>query len=230
VGDTAYRAGDRIMALAPGAGGEVLTSECGTVAAVDLHAAQLVVRMDDDGRLQRLAGVHLDAAHLAHGYALTVHRSQGATVERAHALEDGGGRELAYVKMSRAKEASTVYAVADSLDQAVEDLGWSWARSRRIGWAIDAGTPEPGPRSPEPAADIEPALSASLRHARLVAEREALAAVVPDDVARDYGDAQVRVRNLVQERQLAELDRGEGEGMWRDTPVGEAAVALRHAQ
>jgi hypothetical protein len=67
-----------------------------------------------------------------------------------------------------------------------------------------------------------------LRHARLVAEREALAAVVPDDVAGDYDDAQVSLRRL--ERQLAKLDRGEGEGVWRDTPVGEAAVALRHAQ
>jgi conjugative relaxase-like TrwC/TraI family protein len=228
VGDTAYRAGDRIVALAPGAGGEVVTSECGTVAAVDLHGGALVARMDDDGRLQRLAGVDLDAEHLAHGYALTVHRSQGATVERAHALEDGGGRELAYVKMSRAKQASTVYAVADSLDQAVEHLGWRWARSRRIGWAIDAGTPAPGARHPQPAADNERALSASLRRARLVAERDALAAVVPDDVARDYDDAQVRVRRL--ERQLAELDRGEGERLWRDTPVGEAAVALRSAQ
>jgi hypothetical protein len=39
---------------------------------------------------------------------------------RAHALEDGdgGGPELAYVKMSRAKEGSTLYAVADSLEQA----------------------------------------------------------------------------------------------------------------
>ncbi len=228
VGERSYRAGDRIVALAAGAGGEVVTSECGTVAAVDLHGGQLVARMDDDGRLQRLAGVDLDADHLAHGYALTVHRSQGATVERAHAFEDGGGRELAYVKMSRAKQASTVYAVADSLDQAAEDLGWSWAQSRRIGWAIDSGTPAPGARAPEPAADIERAISASLRHARLVAEREALAAVVPVDVGRDYGDAQVRVRRL--ERQLADLDRGEGEGVWRDTPVGEAAVALRHAQ
>jgi hypothetical protein len=228
VGERSYRVGDRIVALAPGASGEVVTSECGTVMAVDLHGGALVARMDDDGRLQRFGGQDLDADHLAHGYALTVHRSQGATVERAHALEDGGGRELAYVKMSRAKETSTVYAVADSLDQAVEDLRWRWAQSRRIGWAIDTGTPAPGARAPEPAADIEQSMSASLRHARLVAERDALAAVVPDDVARDYDDAQVRVRQL--ERQLAELDRGEGERMWRDTPVGEAAVALRHAQ
>ncbi len=132
------------------------------------------------------------------------------------------------MKMSRAKQASTLYAVADSLDQAVEDLRWRWAQSRRIGWAIDAGTPAPGAGARERAADIEQSISASLRHARLVTEREALAAVVPDDVARDYDDAQVPVRHL--ERQLAELDPGEGERMWRDTPVGEAAVALRHAE
>ncbi len=228
VGEHAYRAGDRVVALASGAAGEVVTSECGTVAAVDLHGGALVARMDDDGRLQRFAGVDLDAEHLGHGYALTVHRSQGATVERAHALEDGGGRELAYVKMSRARQASTLYALADSLDQAVEDLRWRWAQSRRIGWAIDAGTPAPGAGAREPAADIERSISARLRLARLVAEREALAAVVPDDVARNYDDAQATVRRL--ERQLAELDEGEGEGLWRDTPVGKAAVALRHAQ
>ena len=53
-------------------------------------------------------------------------------MERAHALEDGGGRELAYVKMSRAKERSTVYVVADSLDQAVEDLRREWGTDRRL--------------------------------------------------------------------------------------------------
>ncbi|MBW3549018.1 MAG: AAA family ATPase, partial [Actinobacteria bacterium] len=179
VGDAVYQAGDRIVALAPGAHGEVVTSECGTVRAVDVARRELVATMDDDGRTQRLAGVDLDAAHLAHGYALTVHRAQGATVERAHTLEDGGGRELAYVKMSRAKERSTVYAVADSLDQAVEDLRWSWAQSRRIAWAIDSGTPILHGDAPAPSPGRTPDLAASVRHARLVAEREALAAAIP---------------------------------------------------
>jgi hypothetical protein len=66
-------------------------------------------------------------------------------VQRAHALEDGGGRELAYVKMSRAKERSTVYVAADSVEQAADDLRGSWAQARRVGWAIDQGTPAPGP-------------------------------------------------------------------------------------
>ncbi len=226
VGDTVYRAGDRIVALAPGAHGEVVTSECATVRAVDVARHELVATMDDDGRTQRLAEVDLDAAHLAHGYALTVHRAQGATVERAHALEDGGGRELAYVKMSRAKERSTVYAVADSLDQAVEDLRWSWAQSRRIAWAIDSGTPVPHGDAPPPP-ERTPEVAASVRHARLVAERAALAAAIPADPGLAYPQAEARVRGLRQE--LAELDRAEGRGLWHHTPVGDAAMAWSQA-
>ncbi|MDQ6837619.1 MAG: helicase C-terminal domain-containing protein [Actinomycetota bacterium] len=82
------------------------------------------------------------------GYAVTVHRSQGATVGRAHVFEDGDGRELAYVKMSRAREKTTLHVVADSTEQAIEDLSRSWSQSRRIGWAIDRGTP--CPRRPQP--------------------------------------------------------------------------------
>jgi hypothetical protein len=220
VGGTAYRAGDRVVTLAPGAGGEIVTSECGTVLAVDVSRRELAATMDD-GRIQRFGPDELDAAHLAHAYAITVHRSQGATVARAHVYEDGGGRELAYVKMSRARERSTVHIVADSVEQAVEDLGRVWSPSRRIGWAIDRGTPAPG-IGPEAVPDV-PAVSASLRHARLVAEREAVAAVVPSDPSSAY----YRTRNTVDhlQRQLADLDKAEGWGEWRGTTLGEAASA-----
>ena len=226
VGTTAYRAGDRIVTLAPGASGEIVTSERGTVEAVDLKHNELGATMDD-GRFQRFAGDDLDAEHLAHGYAVTVHRSQGSTVQRAHALEDGGGRELAYVKMSRAKQRSTVYVVADSLDQAAEDLERSWSQSRRIGWAIDAGTPAPGfevPRSPHRQAT---AIPASVRHARLVAEREAVAAVVPTDPGFEYPKLQNRVRSM--EAALEDLEKADGTSAWRDTPVGDTAIAWQQA-
>jgi hypothetical protein len=189
VGAGDYRAGDRIVTLAPGAGGEIVTSETGTVLAVDVACRELAATMDD-GRLQRFAGEDLDAGHLAHAYALTVHRAQGATVARAHALEDGGGRELAYVKMSRAKESSTVYVVADDVAQAVDDLRWAWSQSKRIGWAIDQGVPD---HTRRPGRERE-AVSASLRHARLVAEREALASIIPQDPGFAFRRAEGRVR------------------------------------
>jgi hypothetical protein len=50
----------------------------------------------------------IGADRLAYGYAITAHRAQGTTVEVAHVLDDGGGRELAYVAMSRARNASHV--------------------------------------------------------------------------------------------------------------------------
>ena len=49
-GGARYAAGDRIVTLAPGARGEVVTSERGVVVAVDLERQTLVARMDDGRR------------------------------------------------------------------------------------------------------------------------------------------------------------------------------------
>ena len=98
-----------------------MTSERGTVTAVDPDRRQLMARMDD-GRDQLFAAEDMTADRLDYGYATTVHRAQGATVDVAHRFHDGGGRELAYVAMSRARHHTTVHVVADDLDQAVEDL------------------------------------------------------------------------------------------------------------
>ena len=42
---------------------------------------------------------------------MTVHRTQGATVDVAHALEDGGGRELAYVTDCNAVPPAVIEAI-----------------------------------------------------------------------------------------------------------------------
>jgi len=71
-------------------------------------------------------------------------------------------------------------------------------------------------------------VSASLRHARLVAERASVAAAIPTDP----GDAAYyRARSAVErmERRLRDLDKAEGWGEWKGTPVGEAAIAWRNA-
>ena len=114
----------------------------------------------DDGRDQLFAAEDMTADRLDYGYATTVHRAQGATVDIAHRFHDGGGRELAYVAMSRARQQATVHVVADDVDQAVEDLQRDWAHERRPRWAIDTGTPETNAlraeRSPDVAADLRP--------------------------------------------------------------------------
>ncbi len=68
-----------------------MTSEQLTI--VDLDECRLDARTAG-GRLVTITGDGLDRAHLDYGYAVTVHRSQGASHDRAHVLSAGGGREL----------------------------------------------------------------------------------------------------------------------------------------
>jgi hypothetical protein len=67
------------------------------------------------------------------------------TTGTCHHLADGGGRELAYVAMSRARTSTTVHVIADDINQAAEDLSREWGHDTRSRWAIDTGTPGPAP-------------------------------------------------------------------------------------
>ena len=175
-----YQAGDRVVTLAPSAHGQLVTSQRGRVTAVDPEAGTLTVSIDDGGT-HTLGRDETGPDRLAHGYATTVHRSQGATFGSAHLFADGGGRELGYVGMSRARHSSIVHVVADDIGQAVEDLSWDWSRERRQHWAIDTGTPDepPGRHPLEVEADkqVPGKLRAVLGRARLKAERAAVASL-----------------------------------------------------
>lgn len=225
VGDRTYQAGDRIVTLAPGAGGELVTSERGTVEAVDVKAHTLTARMDD-GRLQQFAPDDLAADRLAHGYAVTVHRSQGATFDTAHLLADGGGRELGYVGMSRARQSSLVHVVADDVDTAVEDLARDWSAERRQTWAIDSGTPATTPLAVEAELAAPAAMRTALRRARLLAERDAVAAAVPSDPGFELRRAEHQLRQAREDR----FDLEHGRGRWAGTDAGQAARDLVEAQ
>lgn len=178
-GGKRYGVGDRVVTLAPSGDGRFVTSERGTVTAVGHD--ELIVRFGD-GRHETLAGEHLADDRLDHAYAVTVHRMQGATVDRAHVFADGGGRELAYVAMSRGRDTSHVYVVADDLDQAVEDLTLEWSADRRQRWVLDVDEPSLDDRARRP--NLARRTESTLRLARLRAERDAVAAVAPDATRR----------------------------------------------
>ncbi len=141
-GGMRLRRGDRVVAITPGPKGTLSTSEQATVEDIDTEAA-VATLMADDGRRVELAAQDAGADRLSYGFATTVHRSQGVTVDRAHVFFDGGGRELAYVAMSRAREESHVHVAADDADQAEGDLRDDWSRAKAPTWAIDLGEPDP---------------------------------------------------------------------------------------
>ena len=211
-GGRGYRVGDRVVALAPSDDRSVVTSTRATVIGVEPEQNALTIEMGD-GRRHRLTGDELAHDRLAHGYAVTVHRSQGATHDTVHVLEDGGGRELAYVKMSRARDRTTVYAVADDLDQVAGDLRREWGSERRQRWAIDTGTPVTDLAEIERNPALAPEAAVALRHERFVHEREVLEAAV-SGMAVDGGgsthdwidenpDVRMRLELMAFEQQLA---------------------------
>jgi conjugative relaxase-like TrwC/TraI family protein len=210
-----YAVGDPVVTLAPNHRGELVTSQRGRVVAID-QRAQTLTLVTDDGRRVALTGTEIDTDHLDHGYALTVHREQGATADRTHYLAEGGGRELAYVAMSRARGPSIVHAVADNLDQAIEDIGHDWLAERSQRWVTR--TAQPGV---DPTVRVLPEDAGSKR-ARLVTELATLERVGPPTVTADLAAARTDLERLRSARR--DLDRGTGR--WVQTPAGEAARQL----
>jgi conjugative relaxase-like TrwC/TraI family protein len=131
-----FAPGDWVVQLAPDHARGLVNSQRGIVVDTDRANCSLEV-IWDDGRRLTLSGDALDEHHLALGYATTVHKSQGATMDRAVLFADGGGRELAYVGMSRARHGTQLVAVADDVDQAVEQLRDDWHAERRERWLLD---------------------------------------------------------------------------------------------
>ena len=84
----------------------------GTVVSVDPEARTLTLRSTDE-RLIELPATYLNAGHLSHGYATTIHKSQGKTVDRTLTLLsiDEFLRAHGYVAMSRGRLGNHLYAV-----------------------------------------------------------------------------------------------------------------------
>ena len=104
-GDRAFASGDRIMFLRNERSLEVKNGTLGTVERVSKQS--MTVRTDD-GR-----NVAFDTkayAHVDHGYAATIHKAQGMTVDRSHVLATSGmDRHGAYVALSRHRDGMALH-------------------------------------------------------------------------------------------------------------------------
>jgi hypothetical protein len=89
----------------------------GTLGTVEsIEGSRLSVRIDaGPGEAGRSVAFDArDYGHVAHGYAATVHKSQGVTVERAHVLASRYmDRHAAYVGMTRHRDRADLYFGAE---------------------------------------------------------------------------------------------------------------------
>ncbi|WP_376093974.1 Ti-type conjugative transfer relaxase TraA [Roseomonas sp. CCTCC AB2023176] len=157
-GPRVMAAGDRVMFLrneralgaqADGGGGAaVKNGTLGTVLAVEAGGERLTVALDGAGGRAgegRAVTFYLrDYGHLDHGYAATVHKAQGVTVDRAHVLAGPGmDRHMAYVALTRHREGVQLHWSAEAM-RSREGLTRALSRERAKDTTLDYAGPEEG--------------------------------------------------------------------------------------
>jgi hypothetical protein len=131
-----FAPGDRVMFLRNERSMGVKNGSLGTLERID--GAALAVRLDGADRREVRFDLK-DYAHIDHGYASTIHKSQGTTVDHGHLLaSDGLDRHAAYVGMSRHRETLAVHYGADDFKDRAQ-LDRTLGRERAKDTTFDYG-------------------------------------------------------------------------------------------
>jgi Ti-type conjugative transfer relaxase TraA len=145
-GTRQFASGDRIMFLRNERNMGVKNGTLGTVE----HASteQMGVRLDD-GR--QVAFDVRDYAAVDHGYAATIHKSQGVTVDRTHVLATSGmDRHAAYVALSRHRDGVQLHYGRDDFTtdaKLAEVLSRDRAKDMAADYAAEPAEPDTAVRS-----------------------------------------------------------------------------------
>lgn len=133
-GTRAFAPGDRLMFLRNERSLGVKNGSLGWVERVE--SGGMSVRLD--GPEGRVIGFELkDYAHVEHGYAATVHKAQGVTVDRIHLLASPlMDRHSAYVGLTRHREAVTLHYGQDDFGD-IQALARGASRERAQETTLD---------------------------------------------------------------------------------------------
>ncbi len=108
-----YTEGDDVLALRNEYRLGVLNGTRAVVERVDTRQQQMTLGTDDGRRLV-VPFAYAEAGHLTHGYATTIHKAQGVTVDRCLVLlDDTTSREHAYTALSRGRHGNDLFVVTD---------------------------------------------------------------------------------------------------------------------
>jgi hypothetical protein len=155
--DRPFQVGDEIICLHNDYKLGVRNSTRGTIESVDVDERTLNMRTGK--KTVTLPAEYLDAGYIAHGYATTIHKAQGATVDRALLLgTDELFRERGYVGLSRGSVSNHLYMIgarepdlaashgpAPQLGDPSELVRHALHRQDTQRLAIDSGIPLAGP-------------------------------------------------------------------------------------
>lgn len=104
------------------------------------NGAMTVQHLEHGGKVTLPAAYAAQSVEL--GYAATIHRAQGATVDTAHALVDSStDRAGAYVALTRGRESNTLYVGlgdGQKRDEVLEQIASAYERDLTVHESVDA--------------------------------------------------------------------------------------------
>lgn len=102
-----FSVGDRVMTLSNRRYLGIVNGDRGTITAISHQQVDVAL---DRGLQVRLPGAYMQGGQLTHAYALTVHKAQGLTCDRAFVLANGAlYKEAAYTALSRGRIENRLY-------------------------------------------------------------------------------------------------------------------------
>ena len=152
VGGRQFAAGDRVVCLRNDRTVGVHNGLFADVVDVDTEERSAVLRVE--GSHIRVPAAYLEAGQLAHAYATTIHKAQGATVD--HTLLLGGDdlyRQAGYVGLSRGRHRNDLY-VSAAPDDASSRLARALARDGAKQLAVVQVQPAQGEAAVAPLAAL----------------------------------------------------------------------------
>ena len=126
LGARSFAPGDTVLALRNDPATGLLNGTRGRLEQIDTRRRMLVVRTEHDRGVVGVPFRYAEDGHLTHGYAMTIHKAQGATVDTCRILVgDSMRREQLYTALSRGRSHNHLY-VEDpdrrGLDRHVREL------------------------------------------------------------------------------------------------------------
>lgn len=129
-GGGTFHLGDRLLFTRKSRLLGIENGSLGTLTALDTEHQVLAVELDGGGRVRVSLAEY---PHVRLGYALTTHKGQGATVERAYVLAGGAmqDREISYVQASRAREETRIFVDRAEAGERLAELTRQMSQSRQ---------------------------------------------------------------------------------------------------
>jgi Ti-type conjugative transfer relaxase TraA len=124
-----FYAGDRVIFTKNQKNLGLLNGQTGTIRTINERAGTLGVALDSgELRIVQTSGYQ----NVELGYATTTHKAQGKTVDRAYVLAGGWmqDKEISYVQISRAREATRLYTSVEEAGRTIEEIAAKMNQSR----------------------------------------------------------------------------------------------------